>query len=358
MITLITGAPGSGKSAALVDLLSQLGKDRVIYASGIPDLQIPHEELADPLQWPALVPDGSVIVIDEVQRVWRPRGPGSKVPDSIQALETHRHRGLDFYVVTQSPRLIDANVRGLVGRHVHLRDIGILGRFWYEWPETCDACSAAWKNAPIKKRYRLPKSAFGLYKSASVHIKPVRSFPMMLVVMLGALLLVGGLSWKAYGMISSKIKPPVPVSTAKPAGSLDSILSRPAAVPAAASLPVGYDTTQFIPRVSNVPESAPAFDHLRVINAMPQIVGGACMGSKCRCYTIQGTDSGLSVNECRAWLSNPPFNPYAVASSGGPSAGTERPANPSPVPHSTVGNSAAALPASVSDVAGAALLAL
>ena len=326
MITLITGAPGSGKSAALVDLLSQLGKDRVIYVSGIPDLQIPHEELADPLQWPALVPDGSVIVIDEVQRVWRPRGPGSKVPDSIQALETHRHRGLDFYVVTQSPRLIDSNVRGLVGRHVHLRDIGILGRFWYEWPETCDACSAAWKNAPIKKRYRLPKAAFALYKSASVHIKPLRSFPMMLVVMALSLLLVAGLSWKAYGMISSKISPPA--STVVKPRSLDDIVNRPSSVSIPAAQEIGYDTTQFIPRVTNVPESAPAFDHLRVVIAMPQIIGGACMGSKCRCYTAQQTDSGLSVEECRAWLANPPFNPYLVASSGGAKAPAEAPPAP------------------------------
>lgn len=150
MITLITGAPGTGKSAALVSLLKELSKGRTIYVNGIPDLKIDHQELEDPTKWIDDVPDGSIIVIDEVQRIWRPRGPGQKVPPDIAALETHRHRGIDFYIVTQGPRLVDTNVRALVGRHVHLRDLGFLGRWWYEWPECADNCSTGWKNAPLK----------------------------------------------------------------------------------------------------------------------------------------------------------------------------------------------------------------
>src|SRR5256885_16044190 len=73
--------------------------------------------------WHETVPDGSVIIIDEVQRIWRPSGPGQKIPDMIALLETHRHRGLDFYIITQGPNLIHANVRALIGRHVHLRDL-------------------------------------------------------------------------------------------------------------------------------------------------------------------------------------------------------------------------------------------
>ncbi len=33
-------------------------------------------------------------MIDEAQRVFRPRPAGSKVPDYIQELETHRHKGI------------------------------------------------------------------------------------------------------------------------------------------------------------------------------------------------------------------------------------------------------------------------
>lgn len=204
MITLITGAPGAGKSAALVDLLTQLGKDRPLYVNGVPDLAIPHFSLDEPEKWPDLVPDGSVIVIDEVQNVWRPAGPGQKIPESITKLETHRHRGLDFYIVTQMPRLVHTNVRALVGRHVHLRDVGILGRYWYEWPECAENCNSAWKSATIKKRYRLPKHIFSQYSSASLHVKPIRSFPTMLVVAIVALLGTFGLAGYAAKTIYAK----------------------------------------------------------------------------------------------------------------------------------------------------------
>lgn len=311
MITLITGAPGTGKSAALVKLLLELSKDRAVYCSGIPDLDIPHQTLDDPTTWPDVVPDGSIVVIDEVQRVWRPRGPGQKVPMDIAALETHRHRGLDFYVVTQAPRLMDSNVRGLTGRHVHLRDLGLLGRWWYEWPECADNCATAWKNAPIKKRYSLPKAIFSKYKSASVHVKPVRSIPWMVAVMALSLLVVALMSWKAYTAISGKINP-LPEAPAKmQSSSLDTVINGGAVPASMPPVSMAYDTTAFIAPVSNKPESAPAYDALRLVVAMPKVTGGMCMGSRCRCYTQQATDAGLSDKECREWMDSRPFDPYA-----------------------------------------------
>lgn len=218
MITLITGAPGAGKSAALVSLLLELSKERQIYVNGIPDLKIPHLPLENPASWPDTVPDGSIIVIDEVQNAWRPRGPGTKVPPDVQALETHRHRGLDFYIITQGPNLVDTNVRALVGRHIHLRDVGVLGRWWYEWPECADNCRTGWKNAPLKKRYKLPKKAFDLYKSSSLHVKPLRSFPMMLIVLAIALIGFAVGVYMIYSSIQSKVAPsaPLPNSSPKP----------------------------------------------------------------------------------------------------------------------------------------------
>lgn len=309
MITLITGAPGSGKSNALVSLLETIGKDRAIYVFGIPELKVPHIELPDPSTWPDTVPDGSAIILDEVQNVWRPRGPGQKVPDHVAKLETHRHRGLDFYIITQGPNLVDANVRALVGRHVHLRDLGILGRWWYEWPECADNCRTAWKNAPIKKRYRLDKAAQAKYKSASVHIKPVRSVPWMLAVMVLALCIAGFMSWRAYGMISAKVNPPKPATAAAAVGQAGAApgTSQPVATPKTID-----DRIAWLPRISHRPESAPAFDELRKVAVMPVVAGAICNSKGCRCVTQQGTNAGLTDAECRAWLDNPPFDPYGV----------------------------------------------
>lgn len=216
MITLITGAPGAGKTLALVSLLAELAKERQVYVNGIPDLKIPHLPLDNPASWPDSVPDGSIIVIDEVQNSWRPRGPGTKVPPDVQALETHRHRGLDFFIITQGPNLVDTNVRALVGRHIHLRDVGVLGRWWYEWPECADNCRTGWKNAPLKKRYKLPKKAFDLYTSSSLHIKPIRSFPMILVVLVIALIAFIAVSYYMYGSVQKKLEPAaIPLPTGK-----------------------------------------------------------------------------------------------------------------------------------------------
>ncbi len=303
MITLITGAPGAGKSAALVSLLSEMAQGRVIYSSGIPDLALPHVELADVSTWPDVVPDGSCVVIDEVQRVWRPRGPGSKVPPEVAALETHRHRGLDFYVVSQAASLMDANVRRLVGRHVHLRDIGFLGRWWYEWPECCDNAASSWKNAPIKKRYRIDKTVFDKYKSASVHIAPVRSFPRAVLLLAVLIPIILGLGFYAYRSVSSKMNPS---KTAPPVSS--------AGVAGAAGRSGGsYDASAFVPRVASKPESAPAYDGLRVVTAMPKVVGGFCSGSVCKCVTQQGSDPGIGDAACRDFVERPPFDPYRVA---------------------------------------------
>lgn len=306
MITLITGAPGTGKSNAFVSLLRELSRDRVVYINGIPDLKTPHMVLDDPTSWPDVVPDGSVIGVDEAQNFFRPRGPGQKVPEHVARLETHRHRGLDFYVITQGPNLIDSNVRSLVGRHVHLRDLGVLGRWWYEWPECADNCRTGWKNAPIKKRYRLDKAAQAMYKSASIHIKPVRSVPWMLAVMVLALIVVGVMSWRTYTAIASKVTPQqaqdVPPAVESAATPAQSASSGPKLID---------DRVDWIPRVSTRPESAPAYDEIRKVAVMPRVVGALAMGDRVRCFTQQGTDAGLSDAECRAWLSAPRFDPYA-----------------------------------------------
>jgi len=321
LITLITGAPGAGKSAALVSLLKELAKGRAVYSHGIPDLKIDHQPLDEPNRWHETVPDGSIIVIDEVQNVWRPKGPGQGVPPDIQALEVHRHRGLDFYIVTQSPRLVHTNVRALVGRHVHLRDVGFLGRYWYEWPECAENCSASWKQAPLKKRYKLPKAIFGEYKSASVHVKPVRSFPVMLVVAIFALIATAALAWYVSGSIMKKTETSKPFlnapgqpqakATPTPAPTVEHVETPPPV----GSVPSAYDPTIFIPQNPRVPESAPAYDHLRLVVAMPRVAGGICGANGCKCYTAQGNPLPMSSNDCREVIEANTFDPYRVEES-------------------------------------------
>lgn len=171
MITLITGVPGAGKTLYCVDeiLTPAVDSGRAVYVDGIPDLLLSHQVAPDPLQWPDWAPDGALIVIDECQRIWRPEAAGRSPHSSIAELETHRHRGLDFVILTQHPNLIHSNVRRLVGRHIHLRRTS-LGVYLYEWSE-CVVPDSSWKNALVKTKWTHPKRSFGKYKSAEIHNK-------------------------------------------------------------------------------------------------------------------------------------------------------------------------------------------
>lgn len=308
MITLFTGSPGAGKTASLVDFLSKLEGNRPLYVDGLEGLTLPHT-VVDANEWPSVLPDGAILVVDEAQRVWRPRGSGAKVPESVAALETHRHHGIDVYLTTQAPSLIDSNVRNLVGRHVHIRDTGVMGRWWYEWPEV--STGMVWKTCINKKKISLPKKAFALYTSSSLHVKPVRGVPRILLIVI--LLLVLSVAM-IYGVIrilhrfTSSAAAPAAVSVPLQSSGL-STASRSISPD---QRPLIDDRVDFIPRISSKPETAPAYDHIRAVVVMPVVTGAACINDQCKCFTAQGSDAGLSSSECSTWAKSPPFNPYLL----------------------------------------------
>jgi zona occludens toxin len=205
MIYLVTGAPGSGKTLYAVAKLipevlkavpseaGQPGQARRLCVDGIPDLVLPHEEMAKPARdaltgeykggegfgvwnWHEWVKAGDLLVIDEVQRHWRPRGMGTKPPPEIAALETHRHRGVDFIIITQHPMLIDQNVRRLIGRHEHVRRLfGMKRALVYQW----DGCQSDVSRLGSGTRtiFSYPKKAMQLYKSSELHTKQQYKIP-------------------------------------------------------------------------------------------------------------------------------------------------------------------------------------
>ena len=92
MISLITGVPGSGKTAWLVyQLMTRADlKDRPLYVFNIPDLKVPHEKITEEQArtWPEWAPTGALFVMDECQKVFRPRRSGSDVPAYVSEFET------------------------------------------------------------------------------------------------------------------------------------------------------------------------------------------------------------------------------------------------------------------------------
>ena len=154
MITVITGTPGAGKTLYTIEKLllplvgstiSQQSEDgvvtthpRTIYTN-INGLLLDHElidggDKQGLRDWHKWAKPGSVIVFDEVQRHWKPRANGSAVPADIEALETHRHMGVDFIIITQNVMLVDKNIHALGGRHLHVRRIANMPMaIVYEW---------------------------------------------------------------------------------------------------------------------------------------------------------------------------------------------------------------------------------
>lgn len=279
-ITLITGVPGTGKTAFVVAELEKIAATgRTIFVDNIPGLKLPHYRAGRISEWqkgtwfhidvykrtaPAVVmgagknleadyddeieddndgdenwmphPEvvkladcdelrrlahnehgevvgsvpyeshkGALLVIDEAQRHFRPRSAGSPVPDHVAALEVHRKQ-CDIWIITQRPNLIDSNVRGLVGKHIALRDT-FLGRYKYEWPEVGDIESKTSRDVAAKSKYKLPKHVFNLYKSAEVHTVHKHTFPMAAKILLLVVPLALVLIFTSYKTISGKFNP-------------------------------------------------------------------------------------------------------------------------------------------------------
>jgi len=230
MIELVTGVPGSGKTAGVVMRIQEAAAaGRELYVDGVKDLKIPHQPVphidewvrrikrengADDFEWIGFAP-GALIVIDEGQRMFRPRAPSAKVPDVIAGFETHRHAGLDFILLTQDSTFLDSNVRKLLDRHTHIQD-SWLGRFSYTWLKEGDPKTRSSLDQASRKKYRIPKESFPLYKSAEVHTQ--RKKPVPLVVPIGILAAIAFvfLAWRIVNSVSSRTETVQEAS--KPAG--------------------------------------------------------------------------------------------------------------------------------------------
>ncbi|OYY94268.1 MAG: hypothetical protein B7Y41_08090 [Hydrogenophilales bacterium 28-61-23] len=329
MITLITGTPGSGKTLYTVASILPQYAGRPLYVDGIPDLLISHEQPLGPLDtfegqikttdqalthtnngqhyhWGHWLPDNGVLVVDEAQRIWRPRASSAKVPPGVVELETHRHRGADIVLITQHPNLLDQNIRRLVGRHLHVRRVWGLNRaLVYEWDQATDPGRVS---TATKSMWPYPKKAFALYKSASVHTSRGQKPPFMLWLAIAMLvaLPIGG--YYGYQRIQAKINPMAAVQT-KPASNQPGAPGNHASTQQQPVEPV-HPLIAFTPRFPDDPASAPAFDGMHQVAAAPRIANCIASKSRCICYTQQATRIEISEDKCRRTASGLEFDPY------------------------------------------------
>lgn len=302
-IELQTGLPGNGKTLYTLDRLENLRKKtgRPIFYSGIPINQekLPDwQELPDPKKW-FDVPPESIVVIDEAQRIFRPRGSGTAVPEWESRLETHRHGGIDLVLLTQNPKLISTNVRELCGKHYHIvRNFGLQRATVHEWQE-CHVNTQVRRDS-IKHLYKYNKKVYSWYKSAEAHT--VKAAVPMKVWLLGAILvglpIFGYFFWQHLKHMADP-KPVNQVAGQQPTNGVLQSQAQQQAQQGQRLSPEAW-VASYDPRVRGLHYTAPAYDDVTKPVRAPYPAACVQMKSRCQCYTQQGTRLDVQRDLCES----------------------------------------------------------
>lgn len=295
MIENVTGLPGSGKTLITLVRVKELAEkeNRPVYFNGIPDLKLPWIELDKGEDW-YKVPPGSIVVIDEAQRVFRPRAAGSQVPEHVEKLETHRHLGIDLILITQHPMLLDTNVRRLVGKHIHtVRPFGAKFATLHEWPSVKENCDKT-RQGSIEHKWFYPKQAFDWYKSAEIHTHktrlPARFYILLLLPLLLAATIYAFYSWQTGS--ADRVKDSIKKSTGVDAS------ASPVHLTAKNTLIAYVESHQ--PRVAGLAYTAPIYDDVTKPVHAPYPAACVDWGKKgCKCYSQQATRLDVLEAMCK-----------------------------------------------------------
>lgn len=293
MITLTTGLPGSGKTLYTISFVKELSErdNRPVFYAGIKDLTLPWH-LIEAAEWMNCI-EGAIIVIDECQMLFRPRGNGSQVPKYVSELETHRHKGFDIFLITQHPMLIDANVRRLTERHNHVcRRYGMQRATILQY-ESCKEQPLQKQESAQRLEWRYPASVFDLYKSAQVHTVK-RRIPMIVWVLLALPFLIGGLIWYFMQRHSDVVKVPEKSDLVVMSDNASGQTSNKGR----AKTPEEYLEEQ-TPRIPGLAYTAPIYDEVTKPTRAPVPVGAIVSKKGCKAYTDQGTPLEMPQDLCK-----------------------------------------------------------
>ncbi|MCU1180447.1 hypothetical protein JAK28_15720 [Stenotrophomonas maltophilia] len=326
MLHLITGQNGAGKSLRAIELMyKRHGEGMEVYAFGFRGLKAPFvKQFADPRRWREL-PANAVLFVDEAQQVWRTRSGGRPVPPEVMDLETHRHQGIDIYLITQSPMYLDSHLRPLISSHEHLISYDKSSARLFRFTECYeDVKSSALRSKAQFEVWKYPVVHYADYDSAEVHTAkakvPWRQRIAKVFFALAGLLILGTIAWLFWGPQTPKAKP-ASGTAGGPVKSQGSLL-----LGGLGSLQAGRGERHYAnaqeyveahtPRIAQMPWSMPAMDG-RDVKAEPRLY---CMSSgenvdrTCTCLTEQGTKWQMKIDQCvqmARW--GPAYNPYKEA---------------------------------------------
>jgi len=314
MLVCISGLPGHGKTLYTLHHVEALRREsgRPVYFHGITDLNLPWLPLDEPKEWEK-VPDGSIVVIDEAWKTFPKRSAGAAVPPFVQALATHRHRGLDIFLVTQHPlNQLDHFVRGLVGRHYHVRRVfGSQRSRLYTWEELGDPKDYHSLKVAVASWFTYPKEVFTWYKSAEVHTVK-RQIPAKPFLMIGGgILAVGLLGWLAFAQLSGSVDRATGAATEAQEALPNALPGMPGSRPP--GLRASFSAESFVPSVPGMPFTSPFYQDAVKVSDVPIVSGCGVLkvGARvdCRCNDQQGNKVQLEHRHCLALFEAGQFQP-------------------------------------------------
>ena len=265
-------------------------------------------------------PDGSIIVIDEIQLVEPYKQTKNKDEPIIQDLTIHRHRGFDFYFITQSANLLHVQIKDLIGLHWHITvPWGWVSKVYQygSYRQNPNAVSIK-MSAERKFNFSPPDRLFKLYKSTTINThqkripwKPIIGFTSVILFAFVMFFWAVGDSKDSVLMAGMRGKDVAPALAAK-ADDKSTLTKNPLQVPSAANdtaAPVAGQPLQ-VPSAANDAPAAPVagvFDplsggYISDINLVP--VSGMANGDKCSVYNVNGALlTHISNADCKTYLS-------------------------------------------------------
>lgn len=327
---LITGVPGAGKTLNTLRLVHTKAaqQGRPVYYRGIKllrdnphginydnwfEMRHPNDDGVDlqtdvtPWSWQN-APDGAIIFVDEAHHFYPATSPTARHPAYIMDMSEHRHRGIDIYLITQGPDLVNSTIKNWVNEHHHYRLLfgGLLNICYIN-----DKCINNVRNTreisgeASKKRIKHDKRWYDAYISASIHYRKKR-VPKGIIfgLITGLMLILGGIVYSNYayfgqGAQQTPLHPSAPVQPSyvnpRPTAPYrhDQPLSGDNYNPLSSDTVNGDQFNPLIaykPRIEAMPETAPAYDDLRKAQTWPKpqcLIAKAT--DKCTCYTQQAT---------------------------------------------------------------------
>lgn len=339
-VVLMTGTPGSGKTLKLVSMMDkeedvfkpdENGVKRKVFTN-IKGLKLPHIPVSSKLsEQPASTEEklsfhdcyewiqkpenhGSILIIDEAQDVWPTRSSGAKVPPNVEWLNTHRHLGVDIFVLTQNPKYLDLNLRGLVKKHWHIAANKLGMRTLLEW-KYCATNPIGQAKDAFASIYKLDESVYDKYESAEIHTqnktRKSKWFYILPVVAILAPLLI----FISYKLLKSKYSLPEQTESVQVASEVVNPSNASGNLPVLSSTAENANLTpeMFVPTMSERPESKPIYNSIRQVRQYERIAGCIDGGkSGCACYSDQATRlREIPETLCKEYANEGlPFDPF------------------------------------------------